>query len=85
MFRVRLGRDRRDAVAVVRGAGCAGDRDRLLEDARRQGFTDDYRGVRVAASGRRFWIEKTLLWNLLDADGHRCGQAALIRDWRDVT
>ncbi|MEV0050469.1 MEKHLA domain-containing protein [Saccharopolyspora shandongensis] len=61
------------------------DRDRLLDDTRRQGFTDDYRGVRVAASGRRFWIERVLLWNLLDPDGHRCGQAALIREWRDVT
>ncbi|GAB3279939.1 MEKHLA domain-containing protein [Kineosporia babensis] len=66
----------------------AGEEDRearrvLLENVRRHGFTNDYRGPRVARSGRRFWIDNVTVWNLIDDDGTRVGQAALIRRWED--
>jgi len=51
-------------------------RARLLERVTRQGFVDDYAGVRIAKSGRRFMIENATVWNLLDADGNHHGQAA---------
>jgi PAS domain-containing protein len=60
------------------------DRDRLLADVARQGWSDGYRGIRVARTGRRFWIEDVLMWNLLDDTGERCGQAARIRNSRPV-
>ncbi|MEA3642760.1 MAG: MEKHLA domain-containing protein [Lamprobacter sp.] len=41
-----------------------------------RGFIDDYRGVRVSASGRRFMIEQASVWNLTDAQGRPAGQAA---------
>ena len=41
-----------------------------------QGFIRDYAGVRIAASGRRFRIDDAVVWNLVDADGVRHGQAA---------
>lgn len=52
------------------------ERSRLLDDVRRNGFSTGYRGQRVTRTGRTFWIEEATLWNLLDADGRRVGQAA---------
>jgi PAS domain-containing protein len=60
------------------------ERDRLLADAARKGWSDGYRGVRVSRTGRRFRIEDVLMWNLLDDAGERCGQAARIRSCRPV-
>lgn len=58
------------------------ERAALLRQVRERGFADDYRGVRVAASGRRFWIENVMVWNLLDPHGGHCGQAASFQEWR---
>ena len=58
------------------------ERARLLASVARQGFIDDYRGVRVSKSGRRFMIEKATVWNLLDEVGAPCGQAAMFANWR---
>ena len=42
-------------------------------------------GTREAGkSGRRFWIERATVWNILGRDGARYGQAALIRGWSDA-
>ena len=49
----------------------------LLARVARDGFIDDYSGVRIAASGRRFRIERATVWNLVDAAGLRHGQAAV--------
>jgi len=48
------------------------------------GFVSDYRGMRIAKSGPRFWIERATVWNSLGHDGIRHGQAALIRGWSDA-
>ena len=58
----------------------APDRDEraaLLASVTMRGYSEDYRGLRVAKSGRRFWIEKATVWNILDAQGRVCGQAAM--------
>ncbi|MDO9410552.1 MEKHLA domain-containing protein [Patulibacter sp.] len=52
------------------------DRDRLLAAVTRDGFFRGYRGRRIGRTGRRFWIEDVTMWNLLDEDGARVGQAA---------
>lgn len=52
------------------------ERARLLEQVSKQGFIDDYSGVRIASSGRRFTIDYATVWNLLDAAGSYHGQAA---------
>ncbi|TQM00451.1 PAS domain S-box-containing protein [Actinoallomurus bryophytorum] len=59
-------------------------RQEFMDGVLRQGYVSGYRGVRIAKSGRRFWIEDTTVWNLLDRDGGLRGQAALIRGWADV-
>ena len=56
-------------------------RARLLEQVARQGYVDDYAGVRIASSGRRFMIERATVWNLVDADGRHHGQAATFNTW----
>lgn len=58
------------------------ERARLLEAVTRQGYIDDYRGIRVSRTGRRFWIERATVWNLLDENGAACGQAATFSEWQ---
>src|SRR5262245_58983174 len=38
------------------------ERDALLTRVRERGYIDDYAGVRIAASGRRFRIEQAIVW-----------------------
>lgn len=57
------------------------ERAALLARVSRDGFIDDYAGVRVSAQGRRFRIERAVVWNLIDLDGSVCGQAASFTDW----
>ena len=52
------------------------ERAQLLERTRRDGYVDDYQGVRIAKSGRRFRIARAIVWNLVDAAGRHAGQAA---------
>lgn len=60
------------------------ERQRLLDAVTRDGFISNYRGVRIAKSGRRFWIEDGIVWQLLDDNGIMRGQAATFSAWRDV-
>jgi len=53
----------------------------FLRRVARDGFVDDYSGVRITADGRRFLIEAAVVWNLADADGAPAGQAAAIGRW----
>jgi hypothetical protein len=57
------------------------ERERLLAAVTARGFIDDYSGVRISRSGRRFRITRATVWNLVAADGSPCGQAATFRDW----
>jgi hypothetical protein len=61
------------------------DRDRLLADAARNGYLEDYRGVRVSRSGRRFLIEGAIVWTVLDERGRIMGQAAVFDRWTYVS
>jgi hypothetical protein len=53
------------------------ERARLLEKVTQQGYVDNYSGMRIAGSGKRFMIENGTVWNLADADGVHHGQAAV--------
>ena len=48
----------------------------LMESVARQGFVDDYSGVRISGGGRRFMITDATVWNLVDEAGVYHGQAA---------
>jgi PAS domain-containing protein len=60
------------------------ERQTVLETVARDGFITGYRGIRIAKSGRRFRISGTVIWQLIDQDGVRRGQAAMFRDWSDL-
>ena len=57
------------------------ERARLLERVSRDGFIDDYAGVRISATGKRFRIRQAVVWNLIDAEGRIHGQAATFDRW----
>jgi hypothetical protein len=61
------------------------DRARLLQRVTRDGYIDDYAGVRIAANGRQFRITHATVWNLLDEAGRHYGQAARIPEWSACT
>ena len=60
------------------------ERARLLEAVTRRGFIDDYSGVRITKSGRRFRISRATVWNLLTETNQPCGQAAMFDKWELV-
>lgn len=61
------------------------ERERLLKRVAAHGFIDDYSGVRIAKSGKRFRIDQATVWNLFDEHGQAAGQAACFSDWQYLT
>jgi hypothetical protein len=59
-------------------------RQALLDEVARHGFIKNYRGVRVAKSGRHFVIDDGIVWELVDRSGIRHGQAATFMSWRNL-
>ncbi len=60
------------------------ERQRLLDAVSSRGYVDDYSGVRVSNSGKRFLIEAATVWTLVDTAGNYYGQAATFRHWRPL-
>jgi MEKHLA domain len=57
-------------------------REVMMSQVQRQGFIDNYQGVRISSSGRRFEIDRATIWNLTDLQGQFCGQAATFANWQ---
>ncbi|MBC6435673.1 MEKHLA domain-containing protein [Nostoc sp. HG1] len=60
------------------------ERDRLLSEAATKGFIKNYSGIRTSNTGKRFYIEDTILWNVLDEQNQQCGQAAFFSNWKFI-
>ncbi len=60
------------------------ERDRLLHQAKTQGFISNYRGIRISSTGQRFYIDNAIIWNVLDKNNCKCGQAATFKQWQPV-
>ncbi len=60
------------------------ERQRLLNAVASKGFVSGYSGLRIAKSGRRFWIRDGVIWQLTDEHGIQQGQAAIFRSWQDA-
>jgi hypothetical protein len=60
------------------------ERERLLAAVTARGYIDDYAGVRISRRGRRFSIQAATVWNLIEADGRYCGQAAMFAHWHPL-
>lgn len=61
------------------------ERARLLDQVTRHGFIDDYAGIRISRTGKRFRIRLAVVWNLRDERGDHAGQAASFTDWEFLT
>lgn len=57
------------------------ERQKLLARVSQFGFIDDYRGVRISSSGKRFMIDDAVVWNIVDRSGTYLGQAAVLYRW----
>ena len=57
------------------------ERARLLAAVTQRGYIDDYSGIRISKTGRRFKISRATVWNLISENGQPCGQAAMFRAW----
>lgn len=57
------------------------EREQLLARVTQFGFIDNYQGIRISKSGRRFLIRNAIVWNLFDAQQVYRGQAACFHDW----
>jgi len=57
------------------------ERAELLRRVTENGFIDDYQGIRISATGKRFQIDQAIVWNLTDADDNPAGQAATFSEW----
>lgn len=57
------------------------ERERLLKNVTEKGFIDDYSGVRISGTGKRFLIKNGIVWNVFDENGNYYGQAATFNEW----
>ncbi|MCB9950979.1 MAG: MEKHLA domain-containing protein [Planctomycetaceae bacterium] len=57
------------------------ERAEMLATTQRQGYIDNYAGIRISSTGKRFKIDQALVWNLIDENGQLVGQAATFSDW----
>jgi len=57
------------------------EREQLLAQAKSQGYISNYRGIRIASNGDRFYIDRAIIWNVVDQQGKLWGQAATFHNW----
>ena len=60
------------------------ERQRLLERVASQGYIDDYQGVRISRTGKRFRVSNATVWNLSGEHGLPVGQAATFSAWDEL-
>jgi len=60
------------------------EREKILAQVKSQGYINNYRGIRIASNGDRFYINQAIIWNVVDQEGKLWGQAATFRDWEAI-
>ncbi len=60
------------------------ERDVLLARVTRDNYIDDYSGIRISSTGRRFLIENAEIWNIFNEANEYCGQAAMFHQWTNL-
>ncbi len=58
------------------------ERELLLKRVTENGYIDDYNGIRISSTGRRFEIRDATVWNVIDEEGFYRGQAAFFEKWK---
>ena len=54
------------------------ERNTLLNQVSSHGFIENYKGVRVASDGKLFQIKDATIWNIVDKESIKIGQAVII-------
>ena len=54
------------------------ERNALLNQVDSYGFIENYKGVRVASDGKLFQIKDATIWNIVDKESIKIGQAVII-------
>lgn len=57
-------------------------RAQLLNQAAQQRYIQNYQGIRISTTGRRFRISNAEIWDVWDEQGQKCGQAARFSQWQ---
>lgn len=52
----------------------------MFETMRKRGVVENYEGIRVSGTGKRFMIRNATIWTLTDDRGQKCGEAATFTD-----
>lgn len=60
------------------------ERARMLQQTREHGYIDNYQGIRISTTGKRFRIDRAIVWNLLTPTGTPAGQAATFAEWEPL-
>lgn len=60
------------------------ERSLLLKTVSEQGYIDNYSGVRISKTGKRFLLQNAIVWNLIDDQGVYRGQAAVCHHWNFI-
>jgi hypothetical protein len=58
------------------------ERASYLQRVKQNGFIENYSGIRISKTGKRFRIEKAVVWNLIEPSGIYRGQAARFGHWQ---
>ena len=53
-------------------------RNELLNQVNSHGFIENYKGIRVTSDGELFQIEDATIWNVVDKNSIKMGQAVII-------
>lgn len=56
----------------------------LLQRVATHGYAEGYTDIRISSTGRRFYIENASIWNVVDENNVKIGQAAAFRTFRPV-
>lgn len=60
------------------------ERLRILNEVTSNGYVSNVGGVRISRSGKRIIISDFIIWNILDENKQKCGQAATFKEWKYV-
>ncbi len=60
------------------------ERQKMLQQAAKKGYIDNYSGIRISSTGQRFLINQGTIWNLSDQHNNNCGQAATFSQWKMI-
>lgn len=60
------------------------ERAALLQQVAEKGFIDNYSGIRISSTGKRFRIQRATVWNVTDEKMKVISQAAMFKHWEYI-